>query len=262
MPLLTVQNLHTWYPVKRGLLARTVDHVRAVNGVSFTLDAGETLGIVGQSGSGKSTLARTILKLEPPHSGEILLDGQDIAHLRGGALRAYRRTVQVIFQDPFASLNPRLTILQLVTEGMIAHGLTTAATRRADAIALLAQVGLDASALDRYPHAFSGGQRQRICIARALSLQPRLLICDEAVSALDLSIRAQILNLLIDLQKQRHLAYLFITHDLSVVQHLADTIAVMHHGQIVEHGPTADIMSRPQAPYTQQLLRDLLTVNR
>ena len=260
MPLLSVQDLHTWYPVKRGILARTVDHVRAVNGVSFTLDAGRTLGVVGQSGSGKSTLARTILKLEKPRSGSILLDGKDIANLRGPASRAYRRAVQVVFQDPFASLNPRLTVLQLVTEGMMAHGLCAPAERREKAAPLLAQVGLDASALDRYPHAFSGGQRQRICIARALSLQPRLLICDEAVSALDLSIRAQILNLLLDFQKQHGLAYLFITHDLSVVQHIADTLAVMHQGRFVEHGPTADIVTNPQTDYTRQLLKDQLTV--
>lgn len=257
MPLLSVQNLKTWYPVKRGLLARTAGYVRALDGVSFTLDAGETLGIVGQSGSGKSTLARTLLKLEKPRSGRILVDGRDPAALRGAALRAYRRTVQVVFQDPFASLNPRLTVLQLLTEGMLAHGLATRATRRAAAAGLLAQVGLDGDALDRFPHAFSGGQRQRICIARALSLQPRLLICDEAVSALDLSIRAQILNLLADLQRRHNLAYLFITHDLSVVQHLAANIAVMNQGRIVEQGPTAAIVNNPQHPYTRQLLRDI-----
>ena len=259
MPLLSVENLHTWYPVRRGLLARVVDHVRAVNGVSFTLEAGRTLGVVGQSGSGKSTLARTILKLEKPRGGVILLDGQDIARLRGPALRAYRRGVQVVFQDPFASLNPRLTVLQLVTEGMMAHGFATAATRRGQAVDLLGQVGLGADVLDRYPHAFSGGQRQRVCIARALSLKPRLLICDEAVSALDLSIRAQILNLLLDLQKQRGLAYLFITHDLSVVQHVADTLAIMHQGRVVESGPTEDIVTNPQNPYTKQLLKDQLS---
>ena len=260
MPLLSVQNLHTWYPVKRGFFARTVDHVRAVDGVSFTLDAGRTLGVVGQSGSGKSTLARTILKLEKPRGGVILLDVQDTARLRGPALRAFRRAVQVVFQDPFASLNPRLTVLQLITEGMMAHGLATRATRRDAAVSLLGQVGLDASVLDRHPHAFSGGQRQRICIARALSLQPRLLICDEAVSALDLSIRAQILNLLLDLQKKHGLAYLFITHDLSVVQHVADTLAVMHQGRFVEHGPAEDIITNPQNPYTRQLLKDQLVV--
>ena len=258
MPLLSVQNLHAWYPVKRGFFARTVDHVRAVNGVSFTLEAGRTLGVVGQSGSGKSTLARAVLKLEKPRGGSILLDGRDIARLRGPALRAYRRAVQVVFQDPFASLNPRHTVLQLVTEGMVAHGLATASTRRGAATALLAQVGLDGDALDRYPHAFSGGQRQRISIARALSLQPRLLVCDEAVSALDLSIRAQILNLLLDLQKRRNLAYLFITHDLSVVQHVADTLAVMHQGRFVEHGPVGDVIARPRAPETRRLLGDQL----
>ncbi|MDD5706968.1 MAG: dipeptide ABC transporter ATP-binding protein [Kiritimatiellae bacterium] len=253
-PLLEVRDLRTWYPVRRGVLARTVDQVRAVDGISLTLRAGETLGVVGASGCGKTTLARTILRLERPRGGAVLVDGQDVLKLRGAALKAYRRAVQVIFQDPFASLNPRHTVLDLVTEGMLAHSLTTPATRRADASRLLVDVGLDAGMLDRYPHAFSGGQRQRIAIARALSLSPRLLICDEAVSALDLSVRAQILNLLAELRDRYGLAYLFITHDLGVVRHLADRIVVMLQGRIVEEGPTVEVLAAPRHDYTRQLL--------
>jgi ABC-type glutathione transport system ATPase component len=253
-PLLEIRDLRTWYPIRRGVLARTVGHVRAVDGVSLTLAAGEVLGIVGESGCGKTTLARTILRLERPQSGQVLVDGRDIGTLTGNALRRYRREVQVVFQDPFASLNPRHTILDAVTEGLIAHGLVQPAGRKAAAERLLADVGLGAEALDRYPHAFSGGQRQRICIARALALSPRLLICDEAVSALDLSVRAQILNLLADLRARHGLAYLFITHDIGVVQHLADRIAVMHAGRIVELGPAEQVLAAPQHAYTRALL--------
>jgi peptide/nickel transport system ATP-binding protein/oligopeptide transport system ATP-binding protein len=252
--LLEIRDLRTWYPIRRGVLARTVGHVHAVDGVSLTLAAGEVLGIVGESGCGKTTLARTILRLERPQSGQVLVDGRDIGTLTGHALRRYRREVQVVFQDPFASLNPRHTILDAVTEGLIAHGLVQQADRRAAAERLLADVGLGAEALDRYPHAFSGGQRQRICIARALALSPRLLICDEAVSALDLSVRAQILNLLADLRARHGLAYLFITHDIGVVQHLADRIAVMHAGRIVELGPAEQVLTTPQHAYTRTLL--------
>lgn len=253
-PLLEVRDLRTWYPVRRGVLARTVDHVRAVDGVSLEIRAGETLGIVGESGSGKSTLARTILRLEKPQSGDILLDRRSVLALRGAALQAYRRTVQVVFQDPLASLNPRHTVLDLVTEGMLVHGLIHHAQARAEAARLLGDVGLGPDVLDRYPHAFSGGQRQRICIARALALRPRLLICDEAVSALDLSVRAQVLNLLADLRQRHGLAYLFITHDIGVVQHLADRIAVMHRGHVVEQGPAESVLTSPQHPYTKTLL--------
>jgi oligopeptide/dipeptide ABC transporter ATP-binding protein len=254
-PLLEVRGLKTWYPIKKGVMARTVGFVRAVDGVDLTLHRGETLGLVGESGCGKSTLARTILRLEKPREGLVLLNGQNILTLRGRALRDYRRTVQVVFQDPHASLNPRHTVLELLTEAMLAHGLVTQENRREAAVRLLADVGLPDDVLDRYPLAFSGGQRQRICIARALALGPQLLICDEAVSALDLSVRAQVLNLLQDLKARHGLAYLFITHDIGVVQHLADRIAVMYRGKLVETGPADAVLSAPAHPYTQLLLR-------
>lgn len=252
--LLDIHGLRTWYPVKKGVFARTVGHVRAVDGVDLTLGSGETLGIVGESGCGKSTLARTILRLERPREGRITLDGQDVLALRGDALRTYRRAVQVVFQDPHASLNPRHTVLDILTEAMLVHGLATRGNRRDAATRLLADVGLPDDILDRYPHAFSGGQRQRICIARALALGPRLLICDEAVSALDLSVRAQVLNLFEDLKARHGLSYLFITHDIGVVQHLADRIAVMYLGKIVESGPAETVLNSPAHPYTRLLL--------
>lgn len=253
-PLLEIRDLHTHFIIKKGVLGLPVGAVRAVDGVSLTLQAGETLGIVGESGCGKTTLARTILRLVRPASGQMLLEGHDVTLLRGADLKAYRRSVQVVFQDPFASLNPRHTVLELLTEGMLAHGLTTLEKRRVDAARLLDDVGMAPDLLDRYPHAFSGGQRQRIAIARALALSPRLLICDEAVSALDLSVRAQILNLLATLRQRHGLAYLFITHDLSVVQHIAQRVIVMRQGKIVEEGPTEEVMERPRHPYTRQLL--------
>ena len=254
-PLLEIRGLKTWYPIKKGVFARTVGHTRAVDGVDLDLYPGETLGIVGESGCGKSTLARSVLRLEKPCAGTIRLGGQNVPGLRGGALRAYRRAVQVVFQDPQASLNPRHTVLDILTEAMLVHGLATRDNRREAAVRLLADVGLPEDALGRYPHAFSGGQRQRICIARALALGPQLLICDEAVSALDLSVRAQVLNLLEELKARRGLAYLFITHDIGVVQHLADRIAVMYLGRIVETGPAERVLEAPAHPYTQLLLR-------
>lgn len=252
--MLEIRGLKTWYPIKKGVLAKTVDHVRAVDGIDLDLHKGETLGIVGESGSGKSTLARTILRLEKPREGSITLNGQNILALKGKALRDYRRTVQVVFQDPQASLNPRHTVLDLITEAMLVHGLTTRQNRSAAALELLDDVGLSADMLDRYPHAFSGGQRQRICIARALALKPQLLICDEAVSALDLSVRAQVLNLLQDLKAKHSLSYLFITHDIGVVQHLADRIAVMLNGKIVEQGEADLVLRHPSHSYTRLLL--------
>ena len=240
-PLLDVRDAHVWYPVRTGVFARVSDYVRAVDGVSFALAPGEILGLVGESGCGKTTLARAILGLEPLHSGRILLEGRDIATFASRAERmAFTRAVQVVFQDPFASLNPRHTVLDLLTEGMLVHGLATRADRRDHARRLLKAVGLRDDILDRYPHAFSGGQRQRIAIARALSLNPRVLICDEAVSALDLSVRAQILNLLADLRDEYGLAYLF--------------IAVMNGGKIVETGPADELLANPAHPYTRQLL--------
>jgi oligopeptide/dipeptide ABC transporter ATP-binding protein len=254
-PLLEIHNLKTWYPIKKGVLARTVGFVRAVDGVDMALYRGETLGIVGESGCGKSTLARTVLRLEKPREGTVSLNGQNVLALRGKALRAFRRAVQVVFQDPHASLNPRHTVLDLLTEAMLVHGLVTREGRRDAAVRLLSDVGLPADVLDRYPHAFSGGQRQRLCIARALALGPQLLICDEAVSALDLSVRAQVLNLLQELKDKHGLSYLFITHDIGVVQHLADRIAVMYLGKIVDTGSAEAVLSAPAHPYTQLLLR-------
>ena len=253
-PLLRIRDLQVWYPVKKGVFARTVGHVKAVDGVSLDIARGEILGLVGESGCGKTTLARAILRLERPRSGSIELDGRDILALRGRELRDYRRQVQVVFQDPLASLNPRLTVLELVTEAAVAHGLIPHAGRREAATALLRDVGMAPDALDRFPHAFSGGQRQRICIARAISLRPRLLLCDEAVSALDLLVRAQVLNLLMDLRERHGLSYLFITHDIGVVAHIADRIAVMCEGKIVERGDAESLLSAPRHPYTGKLL--------
>ena len=254
-PLLEIHGLKTWYPIKKGVLARTVGFVRAVDGVDLTLNRGETLGIVGESGCGKSTLARTILRLEKAREGTVTLGGRNVLALRGAGLRAFRRKVQVVFQDPHASLNPRHTVLDLLTEAMLVHGLVTREGRRDAAVRLLSDVGLPPDVLDRYPHAFSGGQRQRICIARALALGPELLICDEAVSALDLSVRTQVLNLLQDLKAKHGLSYLFITHDIGVVQHISDRIAVMYLGKIVETGPTDDVLGKPAHPYTRLLMR-------
>lgn len=253
-PLLEVEDLNTWFPVKKGIFARTVDYVRAVNGVSFTMKAGETLGVVGESGCGKSTLSRTILRLEKAHSGKVFFEGKDVFALKGAELQQYRRDMQVVFQDPHATLNPRHSILDILTEGMLVHGLIKPSEAEEVAAGLLRDVGLQPEAMHRYPHAFSGGQRQRICIARALALKPKMIICDEAVSALDLSIRAQVLNLLMELKEKYHLAYLFITHDIGVVEHIADNIIVMFKGEIVERGPATEVLMNPQEAYTKRLI--------
>lgn len=250
-PLLEIRDLHVAFPIRGGVLGGVRGAVRAVEGVSLEVHAGETLGLVGESGCGKTTLARALLRIETPQSGDILLDGRS---LLGDPDPERRRAVQMVFQDPFSSLNPRMTVLDLVTEAAVVHGVVSRDGRAGFARALLADVGLPGDILPRFPHAFSGGQRQRLGIARALSLQPRVLVCDEAVSALDVSVQAQVVNLLMDLQRARGLAMLFISHDLGVVQHLAHRIAVMHQGRIVETGTTAEVIDRPAHPYTRTLL--------
>ena len=253
-PVLAVADLAKHFPVKRGLLRRTIGLVRAVDGVSFAIVAGETLGLVGESGCGKSTVARTVLRLLEPSAGSITLNGADITHLPKRALRPHRREMQIIFQDPFASLNPRMSAGDIVAEPLLVHGLGDAHERDARVAALFEQVGLRPAQRRSFPHEFSGGQRQRICIARALALSPLLIIADEPVSALDVSIQAQVVNLMMDLQQQKRLSYLFIAHDLAVVEHIARRIAVMYLGKIVEYAEKRELFRQPLHPYTEALL--------
>jgi ABC-type oligopeptide transport system ATPase subunit len=254
-PLLTVTDLEVHFPIKRGLLFdRTIGHVKAVDGVSFELHEGRTLGLVGESGSGKSTTAYAALQLLRPTSGSVRFLGRELTSLRNDELRRTRREMQIIFQDPYASLNPRMTVGKIVDEPLQTHRIGNRRSRRATVAKLLELVGFDPAYTNRYPHEFSGGQRQRIGIARALALNPKLIVCDEPVSALDVSIQAQILNLLKDLQRDFGLTYLFIAHDLAVVRGMSDTIAVMHEGKIVEQGPAERLYSRPESDYTRALL--------
>ena len=254
-PLRSVRDLKTYFPVRSGLLQRVTDYVRAVDGVSFDIAPGETLGLVGESGCGKTTVGRTILRLQPHSGGQVIFEGKDIFQLHGAGLKAMRREMQIIFQDPAGSLNPRMRIASIVGEPLLIHGLVKDKDElRTKAEELLVRCGMPKAAADRYPHEFSGGQRQRIGIARALALQPRFIICDEPTSALDVSIQAQIINLLGDLQSEFGLSYLFISHDMAVIQHVCKNIAVMYKGKIVEHGPREQIIENPQHLYTQSLL--------
>jgi len=259
--LLEVRGLKKHFPLRTGIFGRVTGSVRAVDGVDLSLAPGETLGLVGESGSGKTTLGRCILRLIEPTSGDVRFEGRDVLAFDGRTMRAARRRMQIIFQDPWSSLNPRMTIGAIVGEPFAIHGLARGADRRARVAGLLQTVGIDASAAAKYPHEFSGGQRQRIGIARALALEPRFIVADEPVSALDVSIQAQILNLLVDLQKQRGMAYLFIAHDLRIVEHIADRVAVMYLGRIVETAPAVRVFAAPMHPYTQLLLESIPSID-
>lgn len=252
--LLKVEGLKQYFPIKGGFLGRTVNHVKAVDDISFHVNEGETVSLVGESGCGKSTTGRAILRLDKPTAGQVIFDGKDLLKLRRKEMRKKRKDLQIIFQDPYASINPRQTVTQILEEAMEIQNTVPKGERRQRAIELLETVGLQAYQADRYPHEFSGGQRQRIGIARALSLNPKLVICDEAVSALDVSIRAQVLNLLKKLQKEFQLTYLFISHDLGVVRHISDRIIVMYLGKIVEIADKRSLFENPQHPYTKALL--------
>lgn len=255
MNLLSVSNLKVHFPVKPGLFGPPEAWIRSVDDVSFEIKPGETLGLVGESGCGKSTLGRAIVRLVPTTSGRISYEGQDVPALKGRTLKEFRRRVQMVFQDPTASLNPRMTVAQVLTEPLVIHRIgRTASDRKERAAGLLRSVGLDAGALERYPHEFSGGQRQRIVIARALALEPQLLVCDEPVSALDVSVQAQIVNLLQDLQRQRGISLLFIAHDLAVVEHISHRVMVMYLGKIVEMAEAKALIRSPRHPYTQALI--------
>jgi oligopeptide/dipeptide ABC transporter ATP-binding protein len=253
-PVLEVSGLRKHFAVKKGLFRRTVGHVLAVDGISFSIGEGETLGLVGESGCGKSTVARTVLRLIEPTAGAIRLNGRDITGLGKTALRPYRREMQMIFQDPFSSLDPRMSAGALVGEPLLVHGILEGEARAARVAALFEQVGLRPAQMRNYPHEFSGGQRQRVCIARALALNPGLIVADEPVSALDVSIQAQVVNLMMDLQRAKRLSYLFVAHDLAVVAHISHRIAVMYLGKIVEHADKRTLFANPLHPSTEALL--------
>ncbi len=255
VPLLEVRNLKVYFPIRTGVFRRHTDDVKAVDDVSFSIEKGTTVGLVGESGSGKTTIGRALLKLYPATSGSVLLDGRDVLPMSEREFRPYRRKMQMIFQDPFGSLNPRLSIVQIVGEALEIHfPEMSREDRRARVAELMKQVGLKPEMMERYPHEFSGGQRQRIGIARALAVKPEFIVCDEPVSALDVSVQAQIVNLLQDLQDELGLTYLFIAHDLAVVEHISDQVLVMYHGKIVESASAEQIYESPQHEYTKKLL--------
>ena len=259
--LLEVKDLKQYFPIKGGILGRTVNHVKAVDGISFTVNEGETLSIVGESGCGKSTAGRAIIRLEEPNGGEVLFNGENLAALSKREMRKRRGDIQIIFQDPYASLNPRQTVYEILNEAMTIQNIGEKGDRRRRVIELLETVGLGEHQINQYPHQFSGGQRQRIGIARALSVRPKLIICDEAVSALDVSIQAQVLNLLKDLQRRFNLTYIFISHDLGVVRHISDRIIVMYLGKIMEISDKSSLFNAPGHPYTYALLSSIPSTN-
>ena len=250
-PLLEVRNLKKHFPVKKGIFSRVVGQVRAVDGISFSIAPGETLGLVGESGCGKTTAGRSLLRLIDPTAGEVFYKGEDILKLSHSKMRPLRRDLQIIFQDPYSSLNPRMTVGSIVAEGLHVHDIGTKSERLDKVRVTLKKVGMDPACVNRYPHEFSGGQRQRIGVARALALKPKFIVCDEPVSALDVSVQSQVVNLLVDLKKEFGIAYLFISHDLSVVQYICDRVAVMYLGEIVEMATSEELYRNPLHPYTQ-----------
>ena len=260
-PILKVQNLKTWYPLRKGVFGRIYDYIKSVNDVSFDVYPGETLGLVGESGCGKTTLGRSILRLVEPTSGNVIFEGRDITKLNNKELREYRKQAQIIFQDPYSSLNPRICIGDAIAEPMMVHGIEKDAKKRRERVChLLEEVGLEASHYQRYPHEFSGGQRQRICIARALAVNPKLIICDESVSALDVSVQAQVLNLINRLKKEFHFTYIFISHDLGVVRFMSDRVVVMYNGKIQEMNEADALFNNPQNDYTKKLIAAICKV--
>jgi peptide/nickel transport system ATP-binding protein len=260
-PILKVENLRTWYPLRKGVFGRTYNYIKSVDDVSFDVYPGETLGLVGESGCGKTTLGRSILRLVEPTSGNVIFEGRDITKLNNKELREYRKQAQIVFQDPYSSLNPRICIGDSIAEPMLVHGIEKDAKKRRERVChLLEEVGLEASHYQRYPHEFSGGQRQRICIARALAVNPKLIICDESVSALDVSVQAQVLNLINRLKKEFHFTYIFISHDLSVVRFMSDRVVVMYNGKIQEMNEADALFNNPQNDYTKKLIAAICKV--
>jgi oligopeptide/dipeptide ABC transporter ATP-binding protein len=260
-PLVVVDRLQTLFPIRKGLLRRTVGAVRAVDGVSFAIGRGRTLGLVGESGCGKTTVGRSLLRLVEPTAGRVTFAGHDVLAAAGAALRGLRRRMQIVFQDPYGSLNPRMKVRSILEEGLVIHGLGTPGERLERMTRALARTGMPAAALDRYPHEFSGGQRQRIAIARAIVIEPEFLVLDEPISALDVSIQAQVVNLLVELREQLGLTYLFISHDLSVVEYVSDDVAVMYLGRIVEAAASARLYAEPLHPYTLALFSAVPSVD-